>query len=128
MSQHKNLNRVCDDVMMDFDALVAAQTGLGTAAIIVMNKQVDIVKAIARLCLFYKHESCGQCTPCREGCDWMTKTMYRFGESPTLISSTDLPERVSVVALISSTSLLITLMHATSLLPFLMHVISPRFG
>ena len=73
-------NRVCDDVMMDFDALVAAQTGLGTAAIIVMNKQVDIVKAIARLCLFYKHESCGQCTPCREGCDWMTKTMYRFGE------------------------------------------------
>ena len=45
-----------------------------------MNNQVDVVKAIARLCLFYKHESCGQCTPCREGCDWMTKTMYRFGE------------------------------------------------
>jgi len=72
--------KVCDDVMMDFDALVAAQTGLGTAAIIVMNKQVDIVKAIARLCLFYKHESCGQCTPCREGCDWMNKTMWRFVE------------------------------------------------
>ena len=84
--------------MMDFDALVAAQTGLGTAAIIVMNKQVDIVKAIARLCLFYKHESCGQCTPCREGCDWMNKTMWRFGESPSVRPS----ERVSVVALISS--------------------------
>lgn len=51
---------VCDDVMMDFDALVAAQTGLGTAAIIVMNKQTDIIKAIARLIEFYKHESCGQ--------------------------------------------------------------------
>ena len=65
---------------MDFDALVAAQTGLGTAAIIVMNKQTDVVKAIARLALFYKHESCGQCTPCREGCDWMNTMMWRFGK------------------------------------------------
>merc|ERR1712242_650905 len=72
--------KVCDDVMMDFDALVAAQTGLGTAAIIVMNKQTDVVKAIARLALFYKHESCGQCTPCREGCDWMNTMMWRFVE------------------------------------------------
>ena len=77
--------------MMDFDALVAAQTGLGTAAIIVMNKQVDIVKAIARLCLFYKHESCGQCTPCREGCDWMNKTMWRFGESTPSFDLVDRP-------------------------------------
>lgn len=45
---------------MDFDALIAAQTGLGTAAVIVMNKEVDIVKCIARLSHFYKHESCGQ--------------------------------------------------------------------
>ena len=64
---------------MDFDALVANQTGLGTAAVIVMNKQADVVKAIARLALFYKHESCGQCTPCREGCDWMNTMMWRFG-------------------------------------------------
>merc|ERR1711941_213144 len=71
---------VCDDVLMDFDALVAAQTGLGTAAIIVMNKQTDVVKAIARLALFYKHESCGQCTPCREGIDWMNTMMWRFAE------------------------------------------------
>ena len=63
---------------MDFDALVAAQTGLGTAAIIVMNKQTDVVKAIARLALFYKHESCGQCTPCREGIDWMNTMMWRL--------------------------------------------------
>merc|ERR1711876_148559 len=72
--------KVCDDQMMDFDALVANQTGLGTAAIIVMNKQTDVVKAIARLALFYKHESCGQCTPCREGIDWMNTMMWRFVE------------------------------------------------
>jgi NADH-quinone oxidoreductase subunit F len=71
---------VCDDIMMDFDALVAARTGLGTAALIVMNKQTDVVKAIARLAMFYKHESCGQCTPCREGCDWMNTMMWRFVE------------------------------------------------
>ena len=51
---------VCDDVMMDFDALVQAQTGLGTAAVIVMNKDADIVRCISRLIDFYKHESCGQ--------------------------------------------------------------------
>merc|ERR1719433_1910938 len=82
--------KVCDDVMMDFDALVAAQTGLGTAAIIVMNKQVDVVKAIARLALFYKHESCGQCTPCREGCDWMNTMMWRFVEGNAKAEEIDL--------------------------------------
>ena len=45
---------------MDFDALVEAQTALGTAALIVMNKQADVVKCISRLMEFYKHESCGQ--------------------------------------------------------------------
>uniref|UniRef100_S4PD05 NADH dehydrogenase [ubiquinone] flavoprotein 1, mitochondrial n=2 Tax=Pararge aegeria TaxID=116150 RepID=S4PD05_9NEOP len=69
---------VCSTVLMDFDGLVAAQTSLGTAAIIVMDKSTDIVKAIARLIMFYKHESCGQCTPCREGVSWMNKIMYRF--------------------------------------------------
>ena len=63
---------------MDFDGLVAVQTSLGTAAVIVMNKQTDIVKAIARLIEFYKHESCGQCTPCREGINWMNKIIHRF--------------------------------------------------
>jgi NADH:ubiquinone oxidoreductase subunit F (NADH-binding) len=71
---------VCDTVLMDFDALTEAQSALGTAAVIVMNKQTDIVKAIARLSLFYKHESCGQCTPCREGCSWLNKMMWRFVE------------------------------------------------
>lgn len=71
---------ICETVLMDFDSLVQVQSGLGTAAIIVMNKQTDIVLAIARLLLFYKHESCGQCTPCREGVDWLNKMMYRFAE------------------------------------------------
>ena len=57
--------RICDDVLMDFDALKEAQSGLGTAAVIVMDKSTDIIDAIARLSYFYKHESCGQCTPCR---------------------------------------------------------------
>jgi NADH:ubiquinone oxidoreductase subunit F (NADH-binding) len=64
---------------MDFDALVEVESALGTAAVIVMDKSADIVKCIARLIEFYKHESCGQCTPCREGTGWMTNIMYRFG-------------------------------------------------
>merc|ERR1712071_553565 len=69
---------VCEEVLMDFDSLVSAQTGLGTAALIVMNKQTDVIKAISRLIEFYQHESCGQCTPCREDTGWMTKVMHRF--------------------------------------------------
>ncbi|PAA66975.1 hypothetical protein BOX15_Mlig033640g1 [Macrostomum lignano] len=69
---------VCDTVLMDFDSLVQAQTALGTAALIVMNKQADVVKCIARLMDFYKHESCGQCTPCREGTGWMMRLTNRF--------------------------------------------------
>ncbi len=56
---------ICNDVLMDFDALKEAQSGLGTAAVIVMDKSTDVIDAIARLSYFYKHESCGQCTPCR---------------------------------------------------------------
>lgn len=63
---------------MDFDGLIAVQTSLGTAAIIVMDKSTDVIKAISRLIMFYKHESCGQCTPCREGITWMNKIMHRF--------------------------------------------------
>ena len=55
---------ICDDVLMDFDALVEVQSGLGTAAVIVMDKSADIVDCIARLLLFYKHESCGQVCVC----------------------------------------------------------------
>ena len=67
-----------DDVMMDFDDLVEKQSSLGTAALIVMDKSSDLVKCISRLMDFYKHESCGQCTPCREGVDWMAKILRKL--------------------------------------------------
>ncbi|KAF9266728.1 NADH-ubiquinone oxidoreductase [Marasmius fiardii PR-910] len=70
----------CSEVLMDYDSLKDAQSGLGTGAVIVMNKSTDIVKAIARFASFYKHESCGQCTPCREGTTWMMNMMNRFVE------------------------------------------------
>ena len=65
---------------MDFDGLKELQSGLGTAAVIVMDKSTDIIKAIWRLSAFYKHESCGQCTPCREGTGWMMRVMNRMVE------------------------------------------------
>ncbi|RMF11541.1 MAG: NADH-quinone oxidoreductase subunit NuoF [Alphaproteobacteria bacterium] len=71
---------VCDTVLMDFDSLKEEKSGLGTAAVIVMDKSTDIVRAIARLSAFYKHESCGQCTPCREGTGWMWRVMERMVE------------------------------------------------
>ncbi len=66
------------DAPMDFDALKELKSGLGTAAVIVMDKSTDVVAAIARLSYFYKHESCGQCTPCREGTGWMWRVMERL--------------------------------------------------
>ena len=69
---------VCDTVLMDYDDLKENGSGLGTAAVIVMDKSTDIVAAIARLSYFYKHESCGQCTPCREGTGWMWRMMQRM--------------------------------------------------
>jgi NADH-quinone oxidoreductase subunit F len=69
---------ICDTVLMDFDALRDVKSGLGTAAVIVMDKSTDIVRAIARLSKFYAHESCGQCTPCREGTGWMWRVMDRL--------------------------------------------------
>jgi NADH-quinone oxidoreductase subunit F len=61
-----------------FRRLRDLKSGLGTAAVIVMDKSTDIVKAIWRLSAFYKHESCGQCTPCREGTGWMWRVMDRM--------------------------------------------------
>ena len=70
----------CQDLTMDFDALSKVKSGLGTAAVIVMDKSTDIVRAIARISYFYKHESCGQCTPCREGTGWMWRVLERMAE------------------------------------------------
>lgn len=79
----------CDDVLMDFDALSEARTGLGTAAVIVIDKSTDIVAAIARLSLFYMHESCGQCTPCREGSGWMYRVLTRMVDGRAEIEEID---------------------------------------
>jgi NADH-quinone oxidoreductase subunit F len=68
------------DAPMDFDTLRNLKSGLGTAAVIVMDKTTDIVRAIARISYFYKHESCGQCTPCREGTGWMWRVVSRMAE------------------------------------------------
>lgn len=77
------------DAPMDFDALKALGSGLGTAAVIVMDKQTDIVRAISRISYFYKHESCGQCTPCREGAGWMWRMMERLREGDAEVSDID---------------------------------------
>ena len=71
---------ICDTVRMDFDSLREVQSGLGTAGVIVMDRSTDIVRAIARLSKFYMHESCGQCTPCREGTGWLWRMMMRMAE------------------------------------------------
>jgi NADH-quinone oxidoreductase subunit F len=71
---------LCDDLTLDFDSLLKLKSGLGTAALIVMDKSADPIKAIARIAYFYKHESCGQCTPCREGTGWMWRVLERMAK------------------------------------------------
>ncbi|MEQ1510609.1 MAG: NADH-quinone oxidoreductase subunit NuoF [Sphingopyxis sp.] len=83
------------DAPMDFDGLKAVGSGLGTAAVIVMDKSTDIVRAISRLSYFYKHESCGQCTPCREGTGWMWRVMERLRTGDADISEIDLLQQVT---------------------------------
>ena len=80
---------ICETVLMDFDSLVAVKSALGTAAVIVMDQSTDIVKAIARLSKFYKHESCGQCTPCREGLGWVWRVMERMVEGNASVAEVD---------------------------------------
>ncbi len=81
---------ICDDVLMDYDGLREHTSGLGTAAVIVMDKSTDIVEAIARLSYFYKHESCGQCTPCREGTGWMWRMMERMVKGQATVDQIDM--------------------------------------
>ncbi len=80
---------ICDNVLMDFDSLAEQRSGLGTAAVIVMDKSTDIIAAIARLAKFYMHESCGQCTPCREGTGWMWRVMERMVRGEAHIEEID---------------------------------------
>ena len=66
------------DINMDFDSVAAAGSMLGSAGIIVMDENTDMVDACYNLSKFYAHESCGQCTPCREGVPWMTTILGRI--------------------------------------------------
>lgn len=83
------------DAPMDFDGLKDLGSGLGTAAVIVMDKSTDIVRAISRLSYFYKHESCGQCTPCREGTGWMWRVMERLRTGDAAIEEIDMLHEVT---------------------------------
>jgi NADH-quinone oxidoreductase subunit F len=80
---------ICDTITMDFDSLKAVGTGLGTAGVIVMDKSTDVIASIARLSHFYKHESCGQCTPCREGTGWVLRVMKRMVKGEAEIKEID---------------------------------------
>ncbi len=79
-----------EEGIMDFDWLRDQKSGLGTAAVIVMDQSTDIIKAIWRLSAFYKHESCGQCTPCREGTGWMMRLMDRLVTGQAEIEEIDM--------------------------------------
>ena len=81
---------ICDEAIMDFDWLKDQQSGLGTAAVIVMDQSTDVIKAIWRLSKFYKHESCGQCTPCREGTGWMMRLMERLVHGQASVDEIDM--------------------------------------
>ena len=81
---------ICDTILMDFDSLREHNSGLGTAAVIVMDKSTDVVEAIARLSHFYRHESCGQCTPCREGMGWVYRVMTRMVTGDAEIEEIDM--------------------------------------
>ena len=85
----------CQDITLDFDSLHAAQSGLGTAAVIVINKSADMIEAIARLAHFYMHESCGQCTPCREGTGWAYRVLKRMVQGQADPREIDLLYQVS---------------------------------
>ena len=81
---------ICETITMDFDSLIKYQSGLGTAGIVVINKDEDIIKCMARIARFYKHESCGQCTPCREGCGWMWRMLEKMAKGDANIKDIDL--------------------------------------
>ena len=79
-----------EGVRMDADSLKAAGTSIGTAGVIVMDEDTDVLKVLARITHFYHHESCGQCTPCREGCGWMEKILNRFVDGEGTMEDVDL--------------------------------------
>ncbi|MAJ22317.1 MAG: NADH-quinone oxidoreductase subunit F [Candidatus Pelagibacter sp. TMED64] len=81
---------ICDTINMDFDSLIKVGSGLGTAGIVVINNDQDIIKCFARIARFYKHESCGQCTPCREGSGWMWRILERMSKGEATYNEIDI--------------------------------------
>ena len=86
---------MAERALMDFDSLREMRSGLGTGAVIVMDKSTDLIRAIARISAFYKHESCGQCTPCREGTGWMMRIMNRMVEGRAEVEEIDMLDQVT---------------------------------
>src|SRR5262249_10244254 len=86
---------ICDTITMDFESLQKVQSGLGTASVIVMDRSTDIVAAIARFSQFYMHESCGQCTPCREGTGWLWRMMIRLQKGDAQLTDIDKLENLT---------------------------------
>ncbi len=83
------------DAIMDFDGMRDVGSSFGTGGMIVMDKSTDIIKAIWRIAAFFKHESCGQCTPCREGTGWMMRLLGRMVEGRAQKREIDLLFEVS---------------------------------
>lgn len=80
---------ICEDILMDYDDLGKVGSGLGSAGVIVMDKSVDMIAAIRRLSHFYAHESCGQCTPCREGTPILEIMMQSMEKGEATIEQID---------------------------------------
>ena len=87
--------KTCETLTMDFDSLMNEKSGLGTAGVVVINKDQDIIKCMARIARFYKHESCGQCTPCREGSGWMWRMLERMTKGEASRDEVSMLEDVS---------------------------------
>lgn len=83
------------DAQMDFDGMRAIGSSFGTGGLIVMDKSTDVIAAIARISAFFKHESCGQCTPCREGTGWMWRVMERMRQGNARREEIDMLFQVS---------------------------------
>ena len=83
------------DLPYDFDSLIAAGSMSGSGAIIVLDDSADIVAALANIAEFYAHESCGQCTPCREGSLWMAKALHRLAHGEGRASDADYLVRIA---------------------------------
>jgi len=81
---------VSEHINMDFDSLIEAKSGLGTAGVVVIDKSQDIISCMSRIARFYKHESCGQCTPCREGTGWMWRMLERISKGDAELEEIDM--------------------------------------